>query len=90
MTADAFRNAVILCTRQGEAQKHANIRTDFDASLGDIEIAVTTQKRTQLAERAERMDALKASMEDRKAGKVIPAADVLAEMRRILDGKQSR
>ena len=31
---------------------------------------------------------LKASIDDMKAGKLIPADDVLAEMRQILDGKQ--
>ncbi len=36
------------------------------------------------------MDALKASIEDMKAGRVIPADDVLAEMRRILDGKRGQ
>ena len=36
------------------------------------------------------MDALKASIEDMKAGKVIPAGEVLAEMRQILDRKQGR
>jgi hypothetical protein len=48
------------------------------------------QKLIELAERAERMDALKASIEDMKAGKVIPAADVLAKMRLILEGKKGR
>ncbi len=55
-----------------------------------VQDTASYQKLIELAERAERMDALKASIEDMKAGKVIPADDVLAEMRRILDGKQSR
>jgi PHD/YefM family antitoxin component YafN of YafNO toxin-antitoxin module len=55
-----------------------------------VQDTASYQKLIELAERAERMDALKASIEDMKAGKVIPAADVLAEMRQILDGKQSR
>ena len=33
---------------------------------------------------------VQASIDDMRAGKVVPAADVLAEMRRILDGKQGR
>jgi hypothetical protein len=48
------------------------------------------QKLIERAERAERRDALEASLADMTAGRVIPADDVLAEMRRILDGKQGR
>jgi hypothetical protein len=55
-----------------------------------VQDTASYQKLIELAERAERMDALKASIEDMKACKVIPANDVLAEMRQILDGKQSR
>ena len=55
-----------------------------------VQDTASYQKLIELAERAERMDALKASIEDMKAGKVIPADDVLAEMRQILDGKQGR
>ena len=51
-----------------------------------VQDTASYQKLIELAERAERMDALKASIDDMKAGKVIPAADVLAEMRHILDG----
>jgi hypothetical protein len=36
------------------------------------------------------MDALKASIEDMQAGRVIPAESMLAEMRRILTEKQGR
>ncbi len=36
------------------------------------------------------MDALKASVEDMKAGRVSPAEDMLAEMREILEAKKSR
>jgi prevent-host-death family protein len=55
-----------------------------------VQDTASYQKLIELAERAELMDALKASIEDMKAGKVIPAADVLAEMRQILDGKRGR
>jgi len=48
------------------------------------------QKLIELAERAERMDALRDSIEDMKASKVIPAEDVLVEMRHIPDGKHGR
>jgi PHD/YefM family antitoxin component YafN of YafNO toxin-antitoxin module len=55
-----------------------------------VQATASYQKLIELAERAERMDALKASLDDMKAGKVIPADDVLAEMRQIVDGKQGR
>lgn len=42
----------------------------------------------ELDERAERMEALQASIDDMQAGKVVPADDVLAEMRQILAEKQ--
>ncbi len=50
-----------------------------------VQDTASYQKLIDLAERAERMDALKASLDDMKAGKVVPADDVLAEMRHILD-----
>jgi hypothetical protein len=55
-----------------------------------VQDTASYQKLIELAERAERMDALRASIEDMKAGNVIPADDVLAELRQILDGKHSR
>jgi prevent-host-death family protein len=55
-----------------------------------VQDAASYQKLIELAERAKRMDALKSSLEDMKAGKVVPATDVLAEMRQILAGKQGR
>ena len=42
-----------------------------------------------LADRAERTEALQASIDDMKAGKVVPAVDVLTETRRILEKKTS-
>jgi PHD/YefM family antitoxin component YafN of YafNO toxin-antitoxin module len=48
------------------------------------------QKLVELAERAERMDALQASIEDMRAGRVIPAESMLTEMRQILAEKQGR
>ena len=55
-----------------------------------VQDTASYQKLMELAERAERMDALKASLDDMKAGRVIPADDVLAEMRQILGKKQGR
>jgi len=58
---------------------------------GKAELVVQdTGSYQKLIERAERMDALKASLDDMKAGKVIPADDVPAEMRQILAEKQGR
>jgi PHD/YefM family antitoxin component YafN of YafNO toxin-antitoxin module len=48
------------------------------------------QKLIELAERAERMEALQASIDDMRAGRVVPAEAMLAEMRRILAEKQER
>lgn len=36
------------------------------------------------------MDALRASLEDMKAGRVSPAEDMLAEMRQILEAEKPR
>jgi PHD/YefM family antitoxin component YafN of YafNO toxin-antitoxin module len=55
-----------------------------------VQDTASYQKLIELAERAERMDALKASLDDMKAGRVIPSDNVLAEMRQILDEKQGR
>jgi len=55
-----------------------------------VQDAASYQKLVEIAERVERMDALRASLEDMKAGRVSPAEDILAEMRQILDAKNSR
>ena len=53
-----------------------------------VQDAASYQKLLERAERAERMDALKASLEDMRAGRVSPAEDMLAEMRQMLEAKQ--
>lgn len=55
-----------------------------------VQDAASYQRLVEIAERVERMDALRASLEDMKAGRVSPAEDMLAEMRRILDAKKAR
>ena len=55
-----------------------------------VQDTASYQRLVELAGRAERMDALKASLDDMKAGRVIPADDVLAEMRAILQRKRGR
>ena len=54
-----------------------------------VQDSASYQKLIELADRAERMEALQASIKDMQSGKVSPAADVLAEMRNILAEKQS-
>src|ERR1700733_375473 len=54
-----------------------------------VQDSASYQKLIELADRAERMEALQASIDDMKAGKVVPAADVTAEMQSILAEKQA-
>src|ERR1700683_2132472 len=55
-----------------------------------VQDTASYQRLVERAERAERVDALRESMGDMRAGRVTPAEDVLAEMRQILNGKQAR
>jgi hypothetical protein len=53
-----------------------------------VQDTASYQKLLELAEQAERVDALRASLEDMRAGNVSPAEDMLAEMRQILAKKK--
>ena len=55
-----------------------------------VQDSASYQKLIELAERAERMEALRQSVEEMRAGQGFPAEDVLAEMRQILAEKQGR
>lgn len=55
-----------------------------------VQDAASYQKLIELAKRTKRMDALRASVAEMRASQGVPAADVLAEMRRILAEKQAR
>jgi PHD/YefM family antitoxin component YafN of YafNO toxin-antitoxin module len=55
-----------------------------------VQDTASYQKLIELADRAERMDALRSSIEDMRQGKVSPAEDMLAEMQKILAKKQRR
>jgi PHD/YefM family antitoxin component YafN of YafNO toxin-antitoxin module len=55
-----------------------------------VQDSASYQKLLELADRAERMDALQASIEDMRAGRVVPAESMLAEMRQILAEKQGQ
>jgi hypothetical protein len=53
-----------------------------------VQDTASYQKLIELAERAERMDALRASIDELRAGKVSSVEDMLADMRQILAEKQ--
>ena len=55
-----------------------------------VQDTASYQKLVELADRAEQMDALRASIEDMCKGKVSPAEDMLAEMQQILAKKHRR
>jgi prevent-host-death family protein len=55
-----------------------------------VQDSASYQKLLELAERAERMEALQASIEDMRSGRVIPAESMLEEMRQILAEMQGR
>src|SRR3954467_16008666 len=55
-----------------------------------VQDTASYQKLIELAEKAERMEILRASVAEMKAGKGISAEDVLAEMRKILAEKQGQ
>ncbi len=55
-----------------------------------VQDTASYQRLIEMAEKAERMEALRASIEDMRAGRVIPAEAMLAEMRQILAEKQGQ
>lgn len=55
-----------------------------------VQDSASYQRLIELAERAERMDALRESIEDMRAGRVTPAEDMLAEMRQLLATTQEQ
>jgi PHD/YefM family antitoxin component YafN of YafNO toxin-antitoxin module len=55
-----------------------------------VQDADSYQKLIELAERVERLEALRESVADLRAGRISPVEDVLAEMRQILAEKQGR
>ena len=87
--SDFKRNTVDLLGRLRKTGNPLVLTINGKAELV-VQDAASYQKLIELAERAERMDALRASLDDMKAGRVMPASDVLAEMRQILDGARGR
>ena len=56
-----------------------------------VQDTASYQKLLDLAERAERLETLRASIEDMRAGMVTPVEEMLAEMKHILaENKQGR
>ena len=55
-----------------------------------VQDTASYQKLIELAERTERREALRESVEDMRAGRVVPVDEMLAEMRQILAEKPSR
>jgi prevent-host-death family protein len=53
-----------------------------------VQDTASYQRLIEMAEKAERMEALQASIEDMRAGRLIPVEAMLAEMRQILAEKQ--
>ena len=76
--------------RQLKATGHPVVLTINGKAELVVQDTASYQKLIELAERAERMDALQASIEDMKAGRVIAADDVLAEMRQFLGGNKGQ
>ncbi|MGO9464367.1 MAG: prevent-host-death protein [Isosphaeraceae bacterium] len=55
-----------------------------------VQDTASCQKLLERTEQAERMDALRTSVADMRTGRVVPAEDMLADMRKILAKKQGR
>jgi prevent-host-death family protein len=55
-----------------------------------VQDSASYQRLLERAERAERMDSLKKSVQEMKDGLSIPAEDVLAAMRQVLDSKKAK
>lgn len=53
-----------------------------------VQDTASYQKLIERAERAERSEALRASIEDMRAGRVSPAEDMLAEMQQLIAEKR--
>ena len=85
-----FKRNTLEFLRQLKETGHPVVLTINGKAELVVQDTASYQKLIELAERAERMDALKASLDDMKAGKVIPADDVLAEMRHIVAEKQGQ
>jgi PHD/YefM family antitoxin component YafN of YafNO toxin-antitoxin module len=85
-----FKRNTLEFVRQLKESGHPVVLTINGKNELVVQDSSSYQKLLERADRAERMETLQASIDDMRAGKAVPAADVLAEMRRILDGKQGR
>ncbi len=87
--ANFQQNAPELLRHLKETGQPVVLTIDGKAELV-VQDSASYQRLVELAGRAERMDHLRASIEDLRAGRVIPAEDMLAEMRQILAERQGR
>jgi PHD/YefM family antitoxin component YafN of YafNO toxin-antitoxin module len=76
--------------RQLKATGHPVVLTINGQAELVVQDTASYQKLIELAEQAEKMEALRESIEDMRAGRVSPVEDMLAEMRPILAEKQDR
>ena len=76
--------------RQLKATGHPVVLTINGKAELIVQDTASYQKLIELAEQAEKLEALRESIEDMRAGRVAPVEDMLAEMRQILAEKQGR
>lgn len=76
--------------RQSKESGHPVVLTINGKAELVVQDPASYQKLIELADRAERMEALQASIAEMREGKVVPADDVLAEMRTILANNKQR
>ena len=76
--------------RQLKATGHPVVLTINGKAELVVQDTVSYQKLIELAEQAEKMEALRESVAEMRAGKVIPVEEVLAEMKQILAERRVR
>jgi len=72
-----------------EAGRPVVLTIDGKAELV-VQDARSYQELLELIERVEKIEALRISVEEMRAGKVVPIEEMLAEMRQILDEKKAQ
>ena len=87
--SDCHRDATESIRRMKRTGRPVVLTVDGKAELV-VQDAASYRKLLDLAERAERLDSLRASVADMEAGRVNPVEDLLADMRRILSEPGTR
>ena len=85
-----FKRKTPVFLRQLKKTGHPLVLTINGKAELVVQDTTSYQKLVELAERAERLDNLRASLDDMRTGRVISADDVLSEMEQILKEKQRR